>query len=176
MDMKKFFMALMLCLTSLTAAIAGEKQTVVFNVDLHCQGCIDKIYKNIAYEKGVRDLVCNLDHQTVKVVFDTEKTDVKTLQMAFAKLGKTANVNTELTEAASNGLLSEKKESLKGKAKGAKEHIRRAWNSTFHGEENDAAQQAHSCSDSCASHAHEGHSHDAHEHGHNHAEHTHTAK
>ena len=49
--MKKLMMALVLCLMSISVAFAkGEKQVVVFNVDLHCQGCVTKIEKNIAFE------------------------------------------------------------------------------------------------------------------------------
>ena len=55
--MKKMMMALVLCLMSISVAFAkGEKQVVVFDVDLHCQGCVTKIEKNIAFEKGVKDL------------------------------------------------------------------------------------------------------------------------
>ncbi len=43
----------------------GEKQTVVFDVDLHCQGCVTKIEKNIAFEKGVKDLICDLNKKQV---------------------------------------------------------------------------------------------------------------
>lgn len=94
-------MALMLCLMSVGVAFAkGEKQVVVFDVDLHCAGCVTKIEKNIAFEKGVKDLVCNLEEKTVVVTFDNSKTDVKTLQTAFAKLGKKATVNDKKTAAA----------------------------------------------------------------------------
>ena len=56
--MKKLMMALVLCLMSISVAFAkGEKQVVVFNVDLHCQGCVTKIEKNIAFEKGLK--TCN---------------------------------------------------------------------------------------------------------------------
>ena len=96
--MKKMMMALVLCLMSISVAFAkSEKQVVVFDVDLHCQGCVTKIEKNIAFEKGVKDLQCDLKEHTVKVVFLSDKTDIKTLQTAFAKLGKTAIVNKDLT-------------------------------------------------------------------------------
>ena len=99
--MKKIIMALVLCLMSISMAFAkGNRQVVVFDVDLHCAGCVSKVEKNIAFEKGVKDLVCDLDGKTVTVTFDDEKTSVKALQTAFAKLGKTATVNTKKTEAA----------------------------------------------------------------------------
>ena len=75
---------------SLSLWARTDKQTVVFDVDMHCQGCIDKIEKNIAFEKGVKDLRCDLESKTVVVVFDASKTDIPTLQKAFAKIGKKA--------------------------------------------------------------------------------------
>lgn len=70
----------------------AEKATVLFAVDLHCDGCVKKIEKNIAFEKGVKDLLCDLKKKTVLVTYDTKKTDVKTLQSAFEKIGKPATV------------------------------------------------------------------------------------
>jgi copper chaperone CopZ len=70
----------------------SNKQTVVLHCDLHCQGCCDKIMKNIAFEKGVKDLVCDLKTKTVTVTYDTRKTDLDTLLQAFSRIGKPATV------------------------------------------------------------------------------------
>ena len=70
----------------------ANKQTVVLSCDLHCQGCCDKIMKNIAFEKGVKDLVCDLKTKTVTLTYDTRKTDLDTLLKAFDKIGKHAKV------------------------------------------------------------------------------------
>lgn len=69
-----------------------NKQVVVLSCDLHCQGCCDKIMKNIAFEKGVKDLVCDLKSKRVTVTYDANKTDVPTLLKAFEKIGKPARV------------------------------------------------------------------------------------
>ncbi len=76
----------------------AEKATVLFAVDLHCDGCVKKVEKNIAFEKGVKDLVCDLKKKTVLVTYDTNKTDVKTLQAAFEKIGKPATVKSSSAE------------------------------------------------------------------------------
>ena len=76
-------------------AFAVNKQKVVLSCDLHCQGCCDKIMKNIAFEKGVKDLVCDLESKTVTVTYDADKTVVSTLLKAFAKIGKPAQVNED---------------------------------------------------------------------------------
>ena len=68
----------------------SNKRTVVLHCDLHCQGCCDKIMKNIAWEKGVKDL--DLRKKTVTVTYDTRKTDLETLLKAFEKIGKPATL------------------------------------------------------------------------------------
>jgi Cu+-exporting ATPase len=94
--MKKYILIIFSALTLLvigTPAFAKvDKQSVTFYVDLHCQGCIDKIYKNIAYEKGVKDLKCDLETKTVVVTYDAAKTDISTLQKAFASINKPASL------------------------------------------------------------------------------------
>ena len=92
MYMKKSLLLLFFALCSLTLFAKTDKQTVVLSCDLHCQGCCDKIMKNIAFEKGVKDLVCDLQGKTVTVTYDANKTDVETLLKAFAKIGKPAKV------------------------------------------------------------------------------------
>lgn len=77
------------------SAAQVDKQVVVLSCDLHCQGCCDKIMKNIAFEKGVKDLVCNLEEKTVTVTYDANKTNVPTLLKAFDKIGKPAKVKRE---------------------------------------------------------------------------------
>ena len=73
-----------------TSKRSNNRQTVVLSCDLHCQGCCDKIMKNIAFEKGVKDLVCDLDTKTVTLTYDTTKTDIPTLLKAFEKIHKPA--------------------------------------------------------------------------------------
>ena len=94
--MKKYLLTTLLLFSffifhfSPLSAAKADKQTVVLSVDLHCQGCIDKIMKNIAFEKGVKDIVCDLKTKTVTVTYDTRKTDLQTLLKAFDKIKKPA--------------------------------------------------------------------------------------
>ena len=88
-------MPMAFCLS--TAEAKPNKQKVVLYVHLHCQDCCDKILKNIPYDKelknGVKDLVFDLEAQTVTVTYDANKTDLPALQKAFAKIGKPASTS-----------------------------------------------------------------------------------
>ena len=91
--MRKYLLSLFFALCPVIVfAAKADKQVVVLSCDLHCQGCCDKIMKNIAFEKGVKDIVCDLKTKTVTVTFDAAKTDVPTLLKAFDKIGKPAKV------------------------------------------------------------------------------------
>ncbi|MBR3565157.1 MAG: heavy-metal-associated domain-containing protein [Paludibacteraceae bacterium] len=70
------------------AAPKHQRDTVVYEVEIHCQGCVDKIQKNIAFEKGLKDMKIDKDKQTVWLVFDPTKTTDEKLREAFAKIGK----------------------------------------------------------------------------------------
>ena len=93
-NMKRFLIFIM-ALMPMVLAAKQDKQVVILSCDLHCQGCCDKIMKNIAYEKGVKDIVCDLKKKTVTVTYDANKTDIQTLLKAFEKIGKPAKVLTK---------------------------------------------------------------------------------
>ena len=74
----------------------SKKETVTFFIEsMDCENCIKKIEKNIAFEKGVTDLTCDLSAKTVKVIYRTDKTNVKKLLAAFDKIDKKAKVLKE---------------------------------------------------------------------------------
>lgn len=91
--MKKILILLLALVPMAAVQAKPNKQTVVLYCDLHCQGCCDKIMKNIAFEKGVKDIQFDMEQQTVTVTYDANKTDVPTLQKAFAKIGKPATTH-----------------------------------------------------------------------------------
>ena len=95
--MRKYFFALLciMCFAPLALHAKANKQTVVLSCNIHCQGCIDKIMKNIAFEKGVKDIVCDLPSKTVTVTYDANKTDVPALLTAFEKINKPAAVKED---------------------------------------------------------------------------------
>jgi|ERR1035437_1199562 copper chaperone CopZ len=59
---------------------------VTFSVSMHCKSCQEKIERNIPFEKGVKDLTVDLEHKTVKVIYDSLKTNEEKLKKAFENL------------------------------------------------------------------------------------------
>ena len=92
--MKRILSILLVALLPLIGLSAkpADKRVVVLSCELRCQGCCDKVMKNIAFEKGVKDIVCDLKTKTVTVTYDANKTDVPALLKAFDKIGKPAVV------------------------------------------------------------------------------------
>lgn len=88
--MKKSILAALLLLTTgmMAAPKENTRQTAVFHVEIHCQGCVDKIQKNIAFERGVKDMRIDQKAQTVSLTWDTNKTDTTQLKQAFEKIKK----------------------------------------------------------------------------------------
>lgn len=75
-------------LTFVCAAHAEKKgdKTVVYKATLHCESCKAKVEKNIAYEKGVKDLKVDMKAQTITVTFREDKNSAEKIQKAIEKL------------------------------------------------------------------------------------------
>lgn len=90
---KQIILLLLACMPFIgLMAAKADKQTVVLSCDLHCQGCCDKVMKNIAFEKGVKDIVCDLKAKTVTLTYDANKTSLDNLLPAFERIGKPAKL------------------------------------------------------------------------------------
>ncbi len=72
--------------TNLSAQTKG-KDTVTFNVSMHCGSCEQKIKNSIRFEKGVTGIKTDLEAQTVEIMYKTDKTDKDKLAEALIKLG-----------------------------------------------------------------------------------------
>ena len=79
----------------------NTKETVTFIVkDMDCANCVKKIEKNIAFEKGVTDLKCDLLKKTVVVTYNKDKTTESKLKDAFKKIGYEAETKTDAAQPA----------------------------------------------------------------------------
>ena len=65
----------------------AEIKDVTFNVHLHCENCVAKVFDNMSRAKGVKDLEVSLDNQTVAIKYDASKTSEETLKASIEKLG-----------------------------------------------------------------------------------------
>lgn len=76
----------------------NKNKTVTFDVSMHCQSCVNRIEKNISFEKGVKDLEVHLPEKTVKITFDTLKTNADKLKKSIEKLGYEVKVNQPMCQ------------------------------------------------------------------------------
>lgn len=95
MKTRMMMLAMMFCCVMI--AVAKDVQTVVLNTspEMHCSNCEDKIKNNIRFEKGVKEIITNLEDKTVTIKYDAEKTTVDKIIAAFGKIGYTASVAGE---------------------------------------------------------------------------------
>jgi copper chaperone CopZ len=61
-------------------------ETVVFNVNTHCQSCKAKIEHHMTFEKGVKSVIADIETQTVTLSFRTDKNTVEGLKKALESL------------------------------------------------------------------------------------------
>ncbi|MBT4399360.1 MAG: heavy-metal-associated domain-containing protein [Bacteroidetes bacterium] len=95
--MKKiiYLAAISLALISFTnSAIGQEKKKDKKNIktmtcwaSMDCENCQAKIEKNIAFEKGVKDLKVDLKSKLVTVQYRSDKTSEAKIEKAIKKLG-----------------------------------------------------------------------------------------
>jgi copper chaperone CopZ len=91
----QIILATVVFLLSTTAVSAQDKkknikeEQVVFSVNMHCHNCEQKIRKNIPYEKGVKDMITNLEKQLVTIKYQKNRTNVAKLKKAIEELGFT---------------------------------------------------------------------------------------
>lgn len=93
--MKQILVAFICAVFMASSAFAQDakkkKDTVTFYVEgMKCANCQKKIEKNIAFEKGVTDMKCNLTNRTVEVTYKSDKTSKTKLASAFKKIGMDA--------------------------------------------------------------------------------------
>ena len=94
--MKKFIVLTAMLLTIILAS-AKDIKTVVLTTEppMHCEGCEKRIKENIRFEKGVKKIVTDVEHQTVTITYDADKTTVENIIKGFEKINYNA---TEVKE------------------------------------------------------------------------------
>lgn len=95
--MKKVLLLSAMMLTAVVG-LAKDIKTVVVTTkpQMHCSGCEQKIKGNLRFEKGVKQIECNIDEQRVTITFDADKTNSEKIIQSFGKFGYEATeVKTE---------------------------------------------------------------------------------
>lgn len=70
----------------------NHNKTVTFEVTMTCENCKKTIEKNIAFEKGMKDMKVDLENKLVTLTFDSRKNNEQKIIEAFSKLGYDAVV------------------------------------------------------------------------------------
>lgn len=94
--MKKFIITVVLTLFSVAAFSStpskpkDKTQTVTYEVNMHCQNCVNKLTDNLSFLKGVEDFKISLDDKTITIKYDSTKIEEKKFVDTIVKLGYTA--------------------------------------------------------------------------------------
>lgn len=86
--MKKVFLVSALMLTAV-AGMAKDIKTVVVTTQpqMHCESCKNRIKGNLRFEKGVKQIECNIEEQRVTITYDADKTKPEVIIQSFEKFG-----------------------------------------------------------------------------------------
>ena len=95
--MKKVLVLSAMMLTAMVS-MAKDIKTVVVTTQpqMHCESCEKKIKGNLRFEKGVKQIECNIEGQRVVITYDADKTNSEAIIKSFDKFGyKATEVKTE---------------------------------------------------------------------------------
>ena len=72
--------------------MAKDIKTLVVTTlpQMHCASCENKIKGNLRFEKGVKEIQCDIPKQMVTITYDAEKTTPEAIIQSFGKFGYTA--------------------------------------------------------------------------------------
>ena len=91
--MKRIIFMMMAVMFGLSVYAKDVKELVVTTTPpMSCQNCVNKIEKNIRFEKGIKNIEANLGAQKVTIKYDDEKTNPEKIEEAFKKIGYTVEV------------------------------------------------------------------------------------
>ena len=86
--MKKVLLVSAMMLTAVVGMAKDIKTLVVTTLpQMHCASCENKIKGNLRFEKGVKQIECDIPKQIVTITYDAEKTNAENLIKSFGKFG-----------------------------------------------------------------------------------------
>lgn len=98
--MKKFIAFSILAFSCLSVYAKDIREYIVTTQPpMSCQNCENRIKGNLRFEKGVKKIETDLEHQRVTVTYDADKTNETNLEEAFGKLNYKVTKIEEGTDA-----------------------------------------------------------------------------
>ena len=86
--MKKVLVLSAMMLIALVGMAKDIKTLVVTTLpQMHCASCENKIKGNLRFEKGVKQIECDIPKQMVTITYDAEKTSPENIIKSFSKFG-----------------------------------------------------------------------------------------
>lgn len=84
--------ALLIMATSVNLDAQSKKtDTITIKASVVCKQCKDRIENGLAFEKGVKDVVVDLETKTVTIRYNTKSTTPDDLRRKISKLGYDAD-------------------------------------------------------------------------------------
>ena len=87
--MIKVFTTAFIAMLSLSAFAQTKADTLVVTTtpEMHCEGCENKIKKNIRFVKGTKKIETSVPQQSVTIIYDSRKATYADFETAFKKIG-----------------------------------------------------------------------------------------
>ena len=78
-----------MAMLSATAMAQTKADTLVVTTtpEMHCEGCENKIKKNIRFVKGTKKIETSVPQQSVTIIYDGRKATYADFETAFRKIG-----------------------------------------------------------------------------------------
>ena len=103
--------ALLLALAFASVCMAKDIKTVVLttNPEMHCENCEKKIKGSLRFEKGIKNIITNLNSKTVTIEYDADKTTIDNIIKGFKKIKYEAKEVKNTPKKGENTPVSDKK-------------------------------------------------------------------
>ena len=87
--MKKILSVAFMAMLSFSTFAQSKSDTLVVTTtpQMHCEGCENKIKKNIRFVKGCKKIETSVPRQEVTIVYDGKKAKYDDFATAFKKIG-----------------------------------------------------------------------------------------
>ncbi len=84
-----------LVISSLPVFVMGQEkakslETVKFVTSIDCEACVNTIMTNLPFEKGIKDVKCDLKTKEIAVKYQKDKNNPEEIKKSIEKLGYTA--------------------------------------------------------------------------------------